>query len=142
VSARPQRLRALAGLGFAVAFAAVGALFLAVPGGVLAFADGLSRRAGLAGFPAAGDRFWLVLAGAYMYVVTVLAWGMWRHPDDPAHPRLLAHAKLASAGLSVAAFIIYLPHLVFLANGAVDGAIGLAALALARQARRDLPPTP
>jgi hypothetical protein len=131
------RLHAAAGAAFAVAFAAVGLLFLALPGQVLAFFDTLSRRIGLAGFAAAPDRFWLVLAAAYMYVVTALAWSMFRRPADPVYPRLLAHAKLCSAALSLAAFALGWPHLIYLANGVVDGAIGLVALALWRRCARE-----
>ncbi len=130
------RLHAAIGAAFAVSFAAVGLLFLVLPAGFLAFADALSRRTGLAAFPGPVDRFWLVLASAYMYVVTVLAWAMFRRPADPVYPRLLAHAKLASAALSLGSFALVVPHLLFLANAAVDGAIGLAALALWRRCVR------
>ena len=92
-----RRLHAVLGAALAAAFAAVGLLFVVIPGGVLRFFDALSRRAGFAPFPGPLERFWLVLAAAYMYVVTVLAWFMFRRPEDPAYPRLLAHAKLASA---------------------------------------------
>lgn len=137
MTAASRRWRAAIGAGFAVAFAAVGLLFLAVPGAVLAFCDALSRRTGLAAFPGPVDRFWLILAAAYMYVVTVLAWSLFRRPDDPVYPRLLAHAKLGSAALSLAAFALYAPHLLFLANGIVDGAIGIAAAVLWRSCARE-----
>jgi len=137
VSAGSRRLHAAIGAAFAVAFAAVGLLFLALPGPVLAAFDVLSRRSGLAAFAAAPDRFWLVLASAYMYVVTVLAWSMYRRPADPVYPRLLAHAKLCSAALSLGLFAVERPHLIFLANGVVDGAIGLVALALWRRCARE-----
>jgi hypothetical protein len=56
----------------AVAFAVVGLAFLLAPSGVVAAFDSLSLRAGLApAGPAAG--FYLVLAVAYMYLVTLLA---------------------------------------------------------------------
>ncbi len=137
MSAEARRLHAAAGAAGAVAFAAVGLLFLALPGEVLAFFDGLSRRTGLAAFPGPADRFWLALAAAYMYVVTVLAWSMFRRPADPVYPWLLAHAKLCSAALSLAAFALYVPHLAFLANGVVDGVIGAGALALWRRCARE-----
>jgi len=138
VSAAGTRLHAAAGAAGAVTFAAVGLVFVAMPGRVLAFFDALSGRAGLATSAGAGsaDRFWLVLAAAYMYVVTVLAWSMFRRPAEPVYPRLLAHAKLASAALSLAAFAIVVPHLILLANFLVDGAIGAAALVLWRRCAR------
>ena len=133
MTAGPRRVHAAVGAACAVAFAAVGLLFLALPGAVLGFFDELSRRSGLAAFPGPVDRFWLILAAAYMYVVTVLAWSMFRRPADPVYPRLLAHAKLCSAALSLAAFALVVPHLIFLANGVVDGAIGALALTLWRR---------
>ncbi len=137
MSGSGRSVRAAIGAACAAAFAAVGLLFVAAPGRVLAFFDTLSPRAGLAAFPGAPDRFWLVLAAAYMYVVTVLAWSMFRRPDDPVFPRLLAHAKLGSAALSLAAFALYVPHLIFLTNAVVDGAIGVTALLLWRSCRRE-----
>lgn len=137
MNAASRRWHRAAGAAFAVAFASVGLLFLLLPGALLAFFDALSRASGLAAFPGPVDRFWLILACAYMYVVTALAWSMFRRPDEPAYPRLLAHAKLCSAALSLAAFAVYSRHLIFLANGVVDGAIGVAALALWRRCARE-----
>ncbi len=142
MSQGPRRFRAAVGAALAIAFAAVGCIFVLAPGRLLAFFDALSRRSGLAAFPGPVDRFWLVLAAAYMYVVTVLAWSMFRRPADPVYPRLLAHAKLCSAALSLAAFVLFVPHLLLLANGVVDGAIGVLALALWRQSLREARPGP
>lgn len=116
----------------AVVFAVVGALFLIIPGETLAFFNALSRRLGLAEGPA-GRSFFVVLAGAYMYVVTVLAWQMFRRPEDKAYPLLLGQAKLASAVLSFLMFAVQAPWLIYLVNGAVDGALGLLVLALRRR---------
>lgn len=137
-----RRWHRAAGAAFAVAFASVGLVFLVHPGGVLTWFDTWSRRSGLAVFAGPAERFWLVLAAAYMYVVTVLAWSMFRRPGDPVYPRLLAHAKLCSAALSFAAFGLYVPHLIFLANGIVDSAIGAAALVLWRHCRPDVAAAP
>ena len=139
MSVASSRLQAAVGAVGAVAFAAVGLLVLALPSAVLGFFDGLSRRIGLAAFPGPVDRFWLVLAAAYMYLVTVLAWSMFRRPAEAVYPRLLAHAKLCSAALSLAAFAFVVPHLIFLANGVVDGAIGVLALVLWRRCAREAP---
>ncbi len=113
-------------------FALVGALFLLVPGAVLSVFDGWSRQLGLATFAGPADPFYLVLAVAYMYVVTVLAWSMYRHPRDTASAGLLAQAKLASALLSFGVFFLRQAHLILLVNGIVDGAIGLLVLFLRR----------
>ncbi len=116
-------------LGLAVIFAAVGAIFVLIPAEMLAFFNGMARRLGMAEGPM-GPSFFVALAGGYMYVVTALAWLMFRAPTEKIYPLLLAQAKLASSVLSLALFALQAPWLIFLANGIVDGAIGLAVLAL------------
>jgi hypothetical protein len=117
------------------AFALVGAAFLTVPGVVLSFFDAWSARAGLATSAGEPAELYVVLAGAYMYLVTLLAWSMFRHPRDAGPARLLVHAKLASAVLSFGIFFLRQPHLVLLVNGVVDGAIGALVVLLLRLRR-------
>jgi hypothetical protein len=119
-----------------VSFAAVGLLFLALPAGVLGFFNSLSAPLGFREAPAAGFQFYLILASGYMYVVTLLAWLMFRRPENDIYSRLLVHAKLASAGLSLGFFIFHQPYLVYLVNFLVDGFIGLGVLGLHRRQRR------
>lgn len=116
-------------LGLAVVFAVVGAIFLVIPGETLAFFNTLSRHVGLAEGPV-GRSFFGVLAAAYMYVVTALAWLMYRHPQDKVYPLLLGQAKIASAVLSFLMFAVHAPWLIYLVNGIVDGGLGLVVLAL------------
>jgi len=115
-------------LFLAVVFAAVGLIFLVMPGGVLRFFNTVSRPLGMAPAPEVGHQFYLILAVAYMYTVTLLAWLMFRQPQNKAYPLLLSHAKLASSLLSFSLFFIHRPYLIYLANGITDGAIGLAVL--------------
>ncbi len=118
---------------FCAAFAVVGALFLFVPRWLLALFNDWSAAVGLATFPGEGAGYFVVLAVAYMYVVTVLAWEMFREPD-PRPPRLLLHAKGASSILSFGLFFLATPHLAFLVNGVVDGALWVVILLLLRMA--------
>jgi len=85
--------------------------------------------------PEEGFSFYPVLAGAYMYIVTLLAWETGRHPQNSVFPWLLANAKIASSLLSLGAYILFRPYLIFLANGIVDGFLGFVALALYRSAK-------
>jgi hypothetical protein len=139
VTALPPRRRAAIGAALAVAFAATGLLFLLRPAAVLAWFDRFAPGPTL---PAGPERpFWLVLAGAYMYLVTLLAWQIHRHPTDATYPRLLAHAKWGSAALSLAACVLVAPRPIFVANALVDGALGAVALFLWRAcARAPAPP--
>lgn len=120
----------LVSAGLGVAFAVVGAVFLLAPDAVLALFDGWSRALGLATFGGPADPFFVALAVAYMYLVTVLAWSMFRHPRDRAPAGLLIQAKLASAIVSFGLCLLRQPHLLLLANGVVDGAIAGAVLLL------------
>jgi hypothetical protein len=123
------RLYRIASLLMAVAFGAVGLIFLFAPDGVLAFFNALSVRVGWPPVgPAAG--FYLVLAVAYMYVVTLLAGWMVLRPANDTLPVLLINAKAASAILSFGFFAFRQPALIYLANGVVDGLIAAGVLLL------------
>ncbi|MGZ7065152.1 MAG: hypothetical protein ACXVI6_02220 [Candidatus Aminicenantales bacterium] len=124
----PERLKRMTGYTLAVVFAGVGVVFLVIPGRVIAFFNGLWSSLGLP--PAAGPDapFFVVLAAAYMFVVTVLAWNSGAHPEVPVFPRLLAIAKAASSLLSFGYFAFGARHLILLVNGVVDGAIALLVL--------------
>jgi hypothetical protein len=80
--------------------------------------------------PENGLDFFLILAAAYMYLVTVLAWMMGRHAENSIFPLLLVNGKLASSLLSFGFFFISKPYLIFLVNGIVDGLIGCGVLLL------------
>lgn len=126
------------GLAAAVVFAAVGLCFLIVPAGVL---DLFSRLSGPLGFtPAAASApspFFVALAASYMFVVTILALQMHRHPEDGVYALILAQAKLASATISLVLFFAASRALILLVNVVVDGLIGLSALLLAGWMKRD-----
>jgi hypothetical protein len=131
-----MRLYRTTALAFAIAFAAVGAVFLLAPHAVSTLFDWLGQLAGARGMPP-GDLasgLFRALAVAYMYVVTSLAWMMYRRPTETIWPALLAHAKLASAAVSFLLLVLHGYFLAYLANGVVDGAIGAAVLLLRRSA--------
>ena len=115
-------------LSLAMVFGLVGLLFLFIPAQVMLFFNALSGAVHLPPAPAVGAHFYLILAVAYMYLVTLLAFMMFRHPVDRRFPSLLVHAKFASAVLSLALFILHQPYLIYLANGIVDGLIGMLVL--------------
>ncbi len=114
-------------LGLAVVFALVGGVFLFLPREMLTFFNDISRRLGMIEGPAERS-FFGVLAGAYMYVVTILAWSMSRFPEDKTYPLILCQAKIASSLLSFVMFFFHAPWLICLVNGIVDGGLGLIVL--------------
>jgi hypothetical protein len=114
-------------LGLAVVFALVGGVFIFLPRGMLAFFNGVSRRMGMSPGPAELS-FFGVLAAAYMYVVTILAWFMYRFPGERIYPLILGQAKLVSSLLSFGMFFFQAPWLIYLVNGIVDGGLGLVVL--------------
>jgi hypothetical protein len=143
MNSRPFTFYRILSLGLAVVFALVGMLFLFLPNDVLAFFNALSRRLGMTPVPQAGRSFFGVLAVAYMYLVTVLAWCMFRFPRERVYPLLLAQAKLASSVLSFGLFLFHASWLIYLVNGIVDGLIGLLvlklSLAIRPQVRGEVP---
>jgi hypothetical protein len=122
-------------LALAVTFAVVGIVFLLAPTVALGPIDRFAVSSGW-GLPATGIDGGLFrgLAVAYMYVVALLAWMMFRQPAVPLWPTLLAHAKLASAAVSFILLAVQAPYLVYAANGIVDGLVGVGALLLGRRA--------
>ena len=120
----------------AVIFASVGLLFLLLPDAVLRFMNGLGRGFGLPEAPLSGTGFYLALAVGYMYVVTILAWMMFRNPAARTLPFLLAQAKGASSLLSFGLFLFHRPFFVYLANGLVDLFLCVLAVILYRNRRR------
>jgi len=112
----------------AIIFALVGLLFLFFADGVLEFFNELAAATGMKQSPLTGIDFYLILAAGYMYLVTLLAFMMFRHPDSPYFPLLLTNAKFASALLSFCFFILHQPYPVYLTNAIVDGMIGFLVL--------------
>lgn len=117
-------------------FAATGMLFLGFPDKAIAFFNGLSPSFGMPESPASGWHFYLVLAVGYMYLVTVLAFLMFRNPENIHFPLLLTHAKLASSILSLALYLLHAHYLIYLANFVIDGVIGIAVLAMYMKMRK------
>ena len=116
-------------LGLAVIFALVGGIFLLLPREALGLFNALSRRLGMAEGPTE-PTFFVVLAAAYMAVVTILAWRMSTSPREKIYPLLLAQAKLASSALSFLLFAAQARWLIYLTNGIIDAALGLIALTM------------
>jgi len=123
-----MKLYKLFSLTIAVIFAAVGLIFLFFPDSVLIFFNSISGYFGLPQSPTQGIDFYLILAVAYMYLVTIIAWMMYRYPKQKIYPFLLAHGKIASSVISIYLFLTYQHYLIFLANFIIDGFIGIAAL--------------
>jgi len=117
-------------LVLALLFASVGIIFLLMPTGVIGFFNTISRSFGMRESPLTGYQFFLILAAAYMYIVTLLAWSMFRHPENKTYPLLLAQAKAMSSLLSFLFFIFHQSFLIYLANGVVDGAIAVFVLVM------------
>lgn len=110
--------------GMGASFAIVGTLFLLAPTATIACFNSFSPPLGLPPAPLVGPGLWLGLAGAYMYLVTLITFAMARWPDDSRLPWLLTHAKLISALFSLL-FFASTRHLILLANFVIDFAIGL-----------------
>ena len=123
-----MRLYKLFSLTVSIIFAVVGLIFLFFPDWALIFFNSISGYFRLPQAPLQGTGFYLILASAYMYFVTLLAILMYRHPEQNIYPFLLAQAKLASSVISIYLFFIHQHYLIYLTNFIIDGFIGIAAL--------------
>jgi hypothetical protein len=115
---------------FMVLFAVTGLLFLSIPDKVLVLFNNLSPALGMPQSPLIGLNFYLILAAGYMYLVTILAYMMFRHPEERIYSLLLTHGKIVSSILSLGLFLFHEHYLIYLANFIIDGFIGLVALTL------------
>jgi hypothetical protein len=123
-------------LGTAILFTVVGLIFLLCPQQVLIFFNACSDFWGLSPTPVAGFDFYVILAVGYMYLVTVLAYMMYRYPKKWLFPFLLAHGKIMSSLLSLAAFLFQQRYLIYISNFLVDGFIGIVAFYLYYKVRK------
>ncbi len=119
------RLVRLTGCCLTGTFAIVGVVFLVIPAQVLAAFNWLAEGLGWPESTVEPHTLFLALALGYMYVVTLLAWQMARHPEARAFPWVLVQAKGASAVICLGLFIFQEQYLLYLANFVVDGAIAL-----------------
>ena len=111
-------------------FAVTGLLFLFIPDQVLTLFNNFSSFFKMPESPVNGFNFYVILTVGYMYLVTVIAFLMYRHPENKYLPQLLAHAKIASSFLSLAFFLLQAHYLIYLVNFVIDGVIGIAVIIL------------
>ena len=123
-----MRFYKVVSLTLCILFAIVGLLFLSIPDRVLIFFNALSQSWGISTTPTGSFGFYPLLAVGYMYVVTLLAFFMYLHPEDTRLPLLLTHAKLATSVLSLALFLLHERYLIYITNFIVDGLIGILVL--------------
>ncbi len=122
-----------ASLILSITFAVVGLLFLFFSGEVLVLFNRLSESVGIQGGPEQAAGFYLGLAVGYMYLVALIAFLMWRYPQDRRLPLLLINGKAASSILSVILFVRDQPLLIYGTNAIVDGAIAAGVFFLYRK---------
>jgi hypothetical protein len=111
-----------------ISFTIVGFIFLFLSDGVLRFFNSIAETTGMLLSPVEGVDFYLILAAGYMYLVSLLAYLMFRHPENHYFPLLLIHAKFASSLLSLGFFILHQPYPIYITNCIIDGLIGLLVL--------------
>ncbi len=122
----------LISLCLAVVFAVVGLIFFFIPQYVMLFFNTLSIHLGFPEAPIQGFGLYQVLAVAYMYLVTLLAFFMYRYPAQPSFPFLLMQGKAASSFLSFVLYFVHWPLLLLLTNGIVDGLLAFGVFILYR----------
>jgi hypothetical protein len=115
----------------------VGLIFLFIPDKVLVFFNNLSSYLGMPLSSVEAFDFYLILAVGYMYLVALLAFLMYRHPENKYFPLLLANGKIASSILSLLLFVIHQPYMIYITNCLIDGLIGIVVLAFYLKLKRE-----
>ena len=113
-----------------ITFGIVGLIFLFYSNSVLRFFNSVSETFGMAQAPETGLNFYLILAVGYMYLVTLIAFFMYRFPENRFFPLILGNGKIASSVLSLGFFMFLNKYLIYLINFVVDGLIGILAFIL------------
>ena len=126
-------------IALTIIFAIVGIVFLCMSDGVLVFFNRISIVIGMEQVEPLGEHFYLILAVAYMYLVALLAFLMYRDPNNAVFPLLLFNAKAASSAISFLLFIVDRHFLIYITNGVVDGFLAILVFVMYRYAK-NLPP--
>ena len=118
-------------------FAAGGAAFYLLPGQVTRSLNRGAERVHLAASPVDADNLWVVLAMAYMVLITSISQ---QAASDPLRRqdlvRLLVRGKAASSLGALGYFVVRRRSYAFLVNFILDGAICLTTRRLLEDARR------
>jgi hypothetical protein len=133
------RMYRIVSLFLSVLFAVVGLIFLLAPNAVLSAFNGISRNLGMVETPPQGPGIFPVLAVAYMYLVALLAFLMYIHPEEKAFPLILSNAKVSSSALSLGMIVFQGTYLVYITNFIVDGVIAAGVIVLWRMMRKVVP---
>jgi len=120
-----------------IIFTVVGFIFLFIPDKVLIFFNHLSIPLGMPQSSVEAFDFYLILAVSYMYLVALLAFFIYRHPENRYFPFLLANAKIASSILSLLLFFVHQPYLIYITNCLIDGLIGIGVLSFYLKLKRE-----
>ncbi len=123
-------------LGMATTFGVAGILFLFTSDEVLAFFNRVSIVVGMEEVEPAAEHFYVILAVAYMYIVALLAFLMYRKPEEAAFPFILINAKIATSVVSILFFFIDKLLLIYITNGVVDGLIALLVILMYRSLKK------
>ena len=128
-----RRWYRLVSLGLSIIFGIVGIVFLAIPAEVLSFFNAISLQYGLPASPAQGTSFFLILAVAYMVLVSMLAFMMYKNPESSSFPLLLITGKSASSIVSILFIVVESHSLIYMVNAITDGSIALGVFVLYRK---------
>lgn len=115
-----------------IIFAIVGLVFLFFPDWILMLSNNVSDYFNLPGYPLQGSTFYLTLASAYMYLITIFAYSMYRYPNQDIYPFLLTQGKFVSAIVSLYLFIFFRHYLIYLGAFVIDALIGFGVIYLKR----------
>ena len=112
----------------AVVFAVCGIFFLIFPNSAYQFFNSVSISLGMQSAPEAEIGFFYIYFIGYFYLTAVLAFLMYRNPENRHFPVLLAHCSYAVSVLSITLFLIRKPYLIYIVSLVANVIIGTLAL--------------
>ncbi len=133
-----QKVYRYVSIAMAIVFTLAGILFLFMSNSVIVFFNKMSVLVGMEQIDFGREHFYVILSVAYMYVVALLAFLMYRNPKEPVFPFLLFNAKIASSLVSILLFVVDRRLLIYITNGIVDGLIGLLVIFMYRNVKGNI----
>ena len=108
-------------------FAVTGLIFLFFPWKIFVFFNTISRFLGMSRSPVKGIMFYCIYTVGYLYTAAIIAFFMYRNPENRHFPLLLTGGQLVVAAVSLAMFLAHKPYLIYAVSFILNGIIGAIA---------------
>ncbi|MCK5093634.1 MAG: hypothetical protein KAR18_02835 [Spirochaetes bacterium] len=105
-------------------FAFAGVIFLFFPEKVFVYFNTISRLLGMSRSPVKGIMFYCIFTVGYLFTAALIAFFMYRYPENRHFPLLLTQGQLVVTVVSLAMFLAHKPYLIYAVSFILNGIIG------------------